>query len=101
VEAHISKEAPEILSRKNAAIMVFSWPANCDGAKTEIRSDSSLSQHWSRKGSMQMTIFWKRWSANGRNSGWNHRAYRQGAFRLTQVDSAGGWLVAADSTNRF
>ncbi len=96
------KEAPEILSRKNAAIMVFSWPANCDGAKTEIRSDSSLSQHWSREGVDADDYFLEAVEARtGERVGGIIVHTGKGAFRLTQVDSAGGWLVAADSTNRL
>jgi hypothetical protein len=96
------KEAPDILSRRNASILVFSWPANCEGAKMEMKSDLGLSRHASRADAAPEDYFLEAVNARtGKPVGATVVHTGKGSFRVTEADSSGGWLAVADSTNRI
>src|SRR5262249_32810428 len=40
------KEAPSILSKRVEGNLVLSWPANCEGAKLEIKNNEELARRW-------------------------------------------------------
>jgi hypothetical protein len=96
------KEAPEIVSRRNASVMVLSWAANCDGAKTEIKSDPSLSQKWAKVDLGSEDYFLEMVALRtGKTIGGLVVHTGKGSFRITEADSAADWLVAAVSSNRL
>ena len=96
------KEAPDILSRRTASTLVFAWPANSDGAKIEMKSDATLGQRLLKEGVTAEDYFLEAVEARtGKTIGGIIVHTGKGSFRLTEADSAGGWLVAADSSNRL
>jgi len=95
------KEAPQIVSRRNAAVLVFMWPANSDGAKEEIKSDTNLNR-WSQAGAGSEDYFLEAVEARtGKTLAGLVVHSGKGSFRITEADAAGDWMAVADSSNRL
>jgi hypothetical protein len=96
------KEAPEIASRRKEGNLVLSWPAPSDGAKLEIHGNPMLSQRWPKievdTGDYFLEVLEPR---TGKLLGATILRTGKGSFEIGSVESAGNWLVAADSSNRL
>jgi WD40 repeat protein len=96
------KEAPRFLSSRIEGNLVFSWPANSDGAKLEIKSDPGLSHRWPRLDAGLDDYFLEVVDpSSGKILGSALVRTGKRAFQLESAESSGDWLVAADSTNRL
>jgi len=96
------KDAPTILSNRTEGNLVFSWPANSDGAKLEIRNNADLSQRWPKLDASNEDYFLEVVEPKtGKITGASFVRTNKGAFRIREAESAGDWLVASDSSNRL
>jgi WD40 repeat protein len=96
------KEAPRFLSSRGEGNLVFSWPANSDGAKLEISTVAQLSQRWPKPDAGPDDYFLEVVEpSTGKLLGATMVRTAKRAFRLESAESSGGWLVAEDSTNRL
>jgi hypothetical protein len=96
------KEAPRFLSSRSEGNLVFSWPANSDGAKLEIKSEPGLSQRWPKLDAGSGDYFLEVVDPQtGKILGAAVVRTGKRAFQLESAESSGDWLVAADSNNRI
>jgi len=99
---NFSKEAPETFSRRKESLLVFSWPANSDGAKEEIRSSPAFSRRWSKVDADSNDYFLEVLEPQtGKILGATILRTGKGSFTLTSAEAAENFLVAADSANRL
>ena len=99
---NFSKEAPETLSRRKESLLVFSWPANSDGAKEEVRSNPLFAGRWPRVDADSSDYFLEVLEPRtGKVVGATILRTGKGSFTLTSAEAAGDFLVAADSANRL
>jgi hypothetical protein len=96
------KEAPETLSRRAGSLLVFSWSANSEGAKLEIRGNPALNQRWPKIDADGNDYFLEVLDPrSGKTLGATILHTGKGSFRVTSAEAAGNFLVAADSSNRL
>ena len=96
------KEAPSVASRRQEDNLVFSWSATSEGAKLEIASNPALSQRWLKVAADPEDDFLEIVDPRtGNILGAAMIRTGKGSFRVTSADSAGDWIIAADSTNRL
>ena len=96
------KEAPDTLSRRKESLLVFSWPANSEGAKLEIRNNPVLNQRWPKIDADNNDYFLEALEARtGKILGAAIVRTGKRSFTLTSAEAAGKFLVAADSANRL
>ncbi|HXT23992.1 MAG TPA: M48 family metalloprotease [Candidatus Eisenbacteria bacterium] len=96
------KEAPTTVSRRKESLLVFSWPANSEGAKQEIRSNPALSQRWPKIEADSNDHFLEALEPRtGKILGATIVRTGKGSFAISSAEAAGNFLVAADSANRL
>ena len=96
------KEAPETLSRRAGGLLVFSWPANSEGAKLEIRGNPALNQRWPKVDADSSDFFLEVLDPrSGKTLGAAMLRTGKGSFQVTSAEASGNFLVAADSSNRL
>ena len=96
------KEAPTVLSGRAEGKLVFSWPANSEGAKLEIKSDPDLSARWPKLDASNEDYFHEVVEPHtGKITGSAVVRSGKGAIRIRDAESSGDWLVVSDSTNRL
>ena len=96
------KEAPAVLSSRAEGNLVFSWPANSDGAKLEIKNDADLSARWPKLDAGNEDYFLEVVDPRtGKITGSAVVRSGKGAIRIRDAESSGDWLVVSDSTNRL
>ena len=96
------KEGPRFLSSRIEGNLVFSWPANSDGAKLEIKNDPGLAARWPHLDAGPDDYFLEVVEPiTGKILGSALVRTTKRAFRLESAESSGDWLVAEDTTNRL
>lgn len=96
------KEAPNTVSRRKESLLVFSWPANSDGAREEIRNNPVFSRRWSKIDADSNDYFLEALEPRtGKIVGATILRTGKGSFTLSSAEAAGKFLVAADSANRL
>jgi len=96
------KEAPNVESGRAEGNLVFSWPANCDGAKLEIKNNAALSARWPKVDAGAEDYFLEVVDPRtGQVIGAAMVRSGKGAFRIHGAESSGDWLVVSDSRNRL
>jgi len=96
------KEAPSVLSGRTEGNLVFSWPANSDGTKLEIKNDAGLGARWPKMDAGGEDYFLEVVEPRtGKIIGSSVVRSGKGAFRIRSAESSRDWLVVADSTNRL
>jgi hypothetical protein len=90
------------VSRRRESLLVFSWPANSDGAKEEIRNNPVFSERWRKIDADSNDYFLEALEPRtGKIVGATILRTGKGSFTLTSAEAAGKFLVAADSANRL
>ena len=96
------KDAPKVISTRTEGNLVFSWPANSEGAKLEIKNDAALSQRWQKTEASNDDYFLEVVEPrSGKIVGSSIVRTSRGAFRVSIAESSGDWLVVSDSKNRL
>jgi hypothetical protein len=96
------KDGPSTVSRRRESLLVFSWPANSDGAKEEIRNNPVFSERWRKIDADSNDYFLEALEPRtGKIVGATILRTGKGSFTLTSAEAAGKFLVAADSANRL
>ena len=96
------KEAPTVISHMTECNLVFSWPANSEGAKQEIRNNEDLAKRWPKVDAGNEDYFLETVEPrSGKIVGAAIVRTSKGAFRVGEAESAGEWLVVSDYSNRL
>jgi hypothetical protein len=96
------KETPNVESGRAEGNLVFSWPANSDGAKLEIKNNATLSARWPKVDAGGEDYFLEVVEPlTGQVKGAAIVRSGKGAFRIHGAESSGDWLVVSDSRNRL
>jgi len=97
-----AKEAPSVLSRRSEGNLVFSWPANSEGAKLELKNNEDLAKRWPRAdASGEDYLLEAVEPRTGKIAGGAMVRTNKGAFRVMEAETSGSWLVVSDSSNRI
>ncbi|HEY2461331.1 MAG TPA: M48 family metalloprotease [Candidatus Acidoferrum sp.] len=95
------KRGPAIYGAHSPGRIILAWSGNSDGVKQEFLRDPALKEKWSSSGATEYDYFVE--VLDGRTGnivGSSMVRTGKRSFSLETLESAGNWLVAADSENR-
>jgi WD40 repeat protein len=96
------KEAPTVESDRPEGNLVFSWPANSDGAKLEIKNSPALGARWPKLDANGEDYFLEILEPRtGKIIGSSIVHSGKGAFRIQSAEASSDWLVVGDNRNRL
>jgi WD40 repeat protein len=95
------KSVPALLSDTNSPLLLFSWPANSDGAKQEWKSDPEMQQKSQTAGAVNDDLFVEAVEQRtGKTVGSFFVLTGKQSFRVEHGTASGKFAALTDSANR-